>query len=428
MKHALWLVALLCLASPGVAVAQYGSSDAKQDAKAAEKTKQQAAKRSRRSLSSYEVDDRTNKHLNAARVAFQGKNYDAAEASLGRLRPRSLNPLERQQAHELRAYIAAAQEDTASARQHFESAIAQGTMTPQKRAETRFFIARLYLGDEMWPEAIENLKTWFEIAPNPNATGYYLLALAYYQAGDLAAALVPAQQAVDLTDAPQESWLQLLLALRLHRKEYRESVPLLETLVQRYPKKSYWISLSTVHGALDDYEEALVPLQLAYSQGYLTEDDELRRLAQLLLFLGLPYRAAQVLEDGLEQQRMEADSEAYELLGNSWIAAREFDKTVEPLTQAAEIGQDGDLFVRLAQVQIQREKWASAALALRRAIEIGNLTKPGDAKLLMGIAAYNSDRPKQARTWFSRARAHEETRSEADQWLSHIEREQQQAG
>ena len=67
-------------------------------------------------------------------------------------------------------------------------------------------------------------------------------------------------------------------------------------------------------------------------------------------------------------------------------------------------------------------------MVLRRAIEIGNLTKPGDAKLLMGIAAYNSDRPKQARTWFTRARAHKETRSEADQWLSHIEREQQQSG
>ena len=428
MKHGLLLAALLALAFPGAALAQYGSSDTSESSKTAPKTKKQQGKRSLRSLSSYEVDERTTKNLNAAREGFANQDYDAAEASLGRLRPRSLNPLERQQAHELRAYIAAARGETDKAREHFETAIAQGTMNARQRAETRFLIARLYIGDEMWPEAIENLQTWFEIAPNPNATGYYLLALAYYQAGDLAAALAPAQQAVDLTDAPQEGWLQLLLALRLTRKEYRESVPLLEALVQLYPKKSYWISLSTVYGALDNYEEALVPLQLAYSQGYLTEDSELQRLAQLLLFLGLPYRAAHVLEDGLEQKRMEADSEVYELLGNSWIAAREFDKTVEPLTRAAELGQDGDLFVRLAQVQIQREKWAAAALVLRRAIEIGNLTKPGDAKLLMGIAAYNSDRPKQARTWFTRARAHKETRSEADQWLSHIEREQQQSG
>jgi hypothetical protein len=373
------------------------------------------------------VDDRTSKRLNAAREAYAADDYVGAEAALARLRERSLNPLEHQQAYELRAYIAGAQGDNATARQHFESAIAQGTMTPRERANVRFMVARLYLADEMWPEAIENLHTWFEIATDPNAASYYLLALARYQNGEFEAAIEPSQRAVDLTDEPQESWLQLLLSLRLTTKEYEASVPLLEALVQRYPKKSYWISLSTVHGALGNYPEALVPLQLAYSQGYLTEDNELRRLAQLLLYLGLPYRAAQVVVDGLSQERIDADADVYELLGNSWIAAREFEKTVAPLSKAAELAEDGDLFIRLAQVQIAREKWAAAALALRRAIELGDLKKPGDAKLLMGIAVYNSDRPKQARAWFSRARAHEETRNEASQWLLHIDREQQQS-
>lgn len=427
------LAAVLALAAAGPASAQYGDASSGKDAAASRGKAQDAARsgratRGRNSLRTHEVDERTNKRLNAARNAFLAEDYEAAEASLARLRERSLNPLERQQAHELRGYIAAARGNNAGARQHFESAIAQGTMTGSERADARFLIARLCLADAIWPEAIENLKTWFEIATDPNAVAYYLLALAHYQTGDLETAVMPAQQAVDLTDEPQEGWLQLLLALRLTRKEYEASVPLLETLVQRYPKKSYWLSLSTVHGALGDYEEALVPLQLAYSQGYLTEDSELRRLAQLLLFLGQPYRAARLVQDGLEHERIDADSEIYELLGNSWIAAREFEKTVAPLSKAAELAEDGDLFVRLAQVQIAREKWAAAALALRRAIELGGLKKPGDAKLLMGIAVYNSDRPRQAKAWFTRARAHEETRSEADQWLFHIEHEQQQAG
>lgn len=431
MKRGLILAILLALAAPAPVAAQYTGGGGGRDA--AETESQDGAKKTpraglgRKGLGSHEIDERTNKRLNAARQAFAAQDYDGAEAALGRLRERSLNPLERQQAFELRGYIAGGRGDNAAARQHFESAIAQGTMTPSERADARFLIARLYLGDEMWAEAIEHLNTWFEIAIDPNAVAYYLLALAHYQDRDIDAALEPAQQAVDLTDQPQESWLQLLLALRLSRKEYEASVPLLEALVQRYPKKSYWVSLSTVHGALGDYPEALVPLQLAYSQGYLTEGDELRRLAQLLLFLGLPYRAAKVVEDSLEQARIEADADTYELLGNSWIAAREFERTVAPLTRAAELSEDGDLFVRLAQVHIQREKWAAAALVLRRAIELGDLQKPGDAKLLMGIAVYNSKRPKQAHTWFTRAREHEETRTEADQWLLHIAREQPQS-
>jgi hypothetical protein len=391
-------------------------------------TKSQArAGSGRRGLSEYVVDERTGKRLRAALIAVSEENWDGAEKQLSRLRPRSLNPLERQKAAEIRGFIAFGRGQHNAAREHFEAAIAEGEMTPDERANTRFMIAQLYLADQMWPEVIQSLNRWFEIAADPGPAAYYMLALAHYQNRDLEGAIAPATAALEIAEEPQESWLQLLLAVRLTRKEYKESIPLLDELVVRFPKKRYWLSLSTVHGALGDYQEALIPLQLAYAQGELTDDGELRRLAQLLLFLGLPYRAASVMEQGLAQESIAADSEAYEMLGNSWIAAREFDKTIEPLTRAAELSANGDLFVRLAQVQLQREKWLAASVALRRALELGGLKKPGEAKLLMGIAAYNSERPQQAQNWFTEARGHEESRGEADQWLIHLDREQQQS-
>ena len=412
------IVSLLC--ASGWAGAQ--SEEAEERQAGAEE------RRGRRGLSTYVVDDRTAKRLREALIAVSEERFDDAEAAVGRLRERSLNPLERQQAYEIRAYVAYGRNDLAAAREHFESAIAQGQMTSQQLQDTRFQIAQLYLAEQMWAEVVEHLNIWFGIADDPSPVAYYLLALAHYQNGDPDAAMVPAQKAVDGSPEPQESWLQLLLALKLTKKDYEASIPLLEELVRRFPKRTYWLSLSTVHGALGDYQNALVPLQLAHTQGYLTEDSDLRRLAQLLLFLGLPYRAAEVLQEGLAAEQIAPDADVFEMLGNSWIAAREYEKTVEPLTRAAELAADGDLFVRLAQVQIQREQWAAAALALRRALELGDLEKPGDAKLLMGIAFYNSERPKQALSWFTQARTHEETRGEAEQWLLHIEREQQQAG
>ena len=59
----------------------------------------------------------------------------------------------------------------------------------------------------------------------PNSTAYYLLAVAYYQQGDKRRALAPAEKAVELSEKPQESWLQLLLALRLQNEQYAEAVP-----------------------------------------------------------------------------------------------------------------------------------------------------------------------------------------------------------
>ena len=92
-------------------------------------------------------------------------------------------------------------------------------------------------------------------------------------------------------------------------------------------------------------------------------------------------------------------------------------------TSAPGLSDGGDLYVRLAQVHIQREKWQEAADALRQAIEKGGLEKLGDAQLLMGIVYYSQQRPESARTWFARARKHEATREEADTWLRHIGRE-----
>jgi tetratricopeptide (TPR) repeat protein len=188
------------------------------------------------------------------------------------------------------------------------------------------------------------------------------------------------------------------------------------------------VQLSTVHAALGNFEKALVPLQLAYTQGLLDRPEEVRRLAELMLFLEQPYRSAQVMDKALRDELIEGDASAYELLSNSWIAAREYDKSVAPLQRAAELSKDGEIYVRLAQVHLQREKWAEAEQALHRALAKGGLQNPGGAQLLMGITFYSQDRPNEALSWFSEANQHEQTRDEAQNWLKYIERELSASG
>jgi tetratricopeptide (TPR) repeat protein len=155
----------------------------------------------------------------------------------------------------------------------------------------------------------------------------------------------------------------------------------------------------------------------------LTEDKELRRLARSYLYHDLPYPAAKVLEKGLAEGAIEADADSFELLANSWIAAREYDRSLPPLQKAAELADDGNLFVRLGQVHLQREEWDEAAERIRQGIEKGGLEEPGNAQLLLGIAYYNAERVTQARASFARARRHDSTRAEADRWITHIEKE-----
>jgi tetratricopeptide (TPR) repeat protein len=135
-----------------------------------------------------------------------------------------------------------------------------------------------------------------------------------------------------------------------------------------------------------------------------------------------------VIEKALADNLIEGESSAYELLSNSWIAAREYEKSVVPLQRAAELSEDGEIYVRLAQVQLQREKWTEAESALKRALQKGGLQNLGSAQLLMGIVYYSQSRPHEALSWFGQATQHELSREEAQNWVKYIERELRASG
>lgn len=50
---------------------------------------------------------------------------------------------------------------------------------------------------------------------------------------------------------------------------------------------------------------------------------------------------------------------------------------------------NGDAFVRLGELHVQRAAWAAVIAAVQRGIEKGRLEDPGNAELLLGIAHYS---------------------------------------
>ena len=81
---------------------------------------------------------------------------------------------------------------------------------------------------------------------------------------------------------------------------------------------------------------------------------------------------------------------------------------------------NGDLFVRLGEVQIQRSEWAEAAKALQNGIRKGSLKDPGNANLLLGIAQFNQKNYAAAGEAFNRARTFDKHRKMADGYLQLI--------
>ena len=378
------------------------------------------------------LDAVTARILSEAIELFNMENYTAARASLGELNFEKLSPYERGRVEQLLAGMSFAQDNYAEAREHLQLAINSGGLNEQELSSNRFQIAQSYMAEENWEQGAAALESWFETAVNPNSSAYYLLAVAYYQQGAeetgagatrlFDRALPPAMKAVELSEQPQESWVQLVVALMLQKEDYRGSVPWIERLVAMAPdKKSHWMQLSSVYQEIEEFPKALAITQLAYTAGLLTDDSDIRRLADLLVYNEIPYRGGQILEQAIADGKMKTDAALYEKLANCWMAAGEFDKSVPPLTRAAELANTGDLYVRLGEVHVQREDWAAAQGALEKGLGKGSLRDQAYAQLYMGISLLEQEKPREAREWFQRARSSERHRRQADGYIAFID-------
>ena len=146
-------------------------------------------------------------------------------------------------------------------------------------------------------------------------------------------------------------------------------------------------------------------------------------LGQLLVQIGIPYRAGRILSTAIERKEVTPDAGYYSFLAEAWIVAREYARAIEPLTAAAIRSDTGSLYVRVAQLHAQLEDWKGAVGALRSALDKGRLENPGDAYLLLGVALSRLDRPGEARRWLDRSLEHATSHQSAKGWLQLLDSE-----
>jgi tetratricopeptide (TPR) repeat protein len=320
-------------------------------------------------------------------------------------------------------YVYSQQEQYAQAVDSFEKCLAEGALPEQAVVNTRYNLAQLYLVLEKYQKAIENFEIWFAAAENPSADAHYMLAAAYSQAEQPSKALPYARKAVAKAPAPKEAWLQLLLSLDFQLKEYGDATSVLRALIATFPKKTYWLQLAAAYSELGDRKRALATMELAYEQGFLTQEGELKNLAQLYLFNELPFAAAVLLEKELAAHRIASNVGNWQMLADTWLQARERKRAIPALERAAELSDDGNLYARLGQVHAAEEDWPAARKSLAAALAKGGLRDPADAQLMLGIANASESRWKEARTAFAAAQKYEKTRGAAAEWLQHIDEE-----
>jgi len=324
--------------------------------------------------------------------------------------------------YQMMGYMLGAQERYDEALEAFEVALAVDYLPDSAMQQLKYNLGQLYLGQENYDRAIELFEEWLDGAEKPDAQAHFMITIAYAGKEDWASALNHARTSVDLSTTPVENRLRLLLAVEYQNGNIPETLEVLKVLATLFPKKDYYMQLAFGYSNFGEEEKALAMLELAYSQNFLDKERDLTQLSQRYLYHSLPWPAAKVMRKGLADGIVENTPKNLELYANSLLHAREYSAAIEPLAEAAELSEDGDLYIRLAQVHLEVENWKKARQALEAAIEKGGLRDEGTAHLLLGISNFNEKRFLSARTAFLNAAEEEKTADSAGKWLKHVNR------
>lgn len=358
------------------------------------------------------------RQLERAQALLADGDAEAANTLLETRFPRAENDGERALIRQVQGFALAAIPRNRAAIERLQQALDYQQLPEPAALQSRLALGQLLYVENDLPGAIRVLEAYLaEAGAQAVIEAQVMLASAYVSAGQYAKARAPLAAALERRKPPPLAWLELQLAIDYGLKAWAPAADTLLTLIARAPDSAqYWQQLSGVYYELGRQPQTLAALALAHRHGVLDEPRSLRNLAQLYQALGIPYKAGELLTDALAAGALPADVEMLDRLSDAWIAAREYDRAVSVLERRLALQAAPGSRLRLAQVHVQRHDWPAVIQLLGR--DVAGLD--GDAALLLGMAAFESNDLPLAQRAFSRARSSPNQRRAADQWLRYL--------
>jgi tetratricopeptide (TPR) repeat protein len=224
---------------------------------------------------------------------------------------------------------------------------------------------------------------------------------------------------------PDENWYRLLNVFYYELEDYPNVIQVLRTMIDRWPKREYFIQMAGMLGEQGDERGQLSMFDVAYEAGWLTRGTELVNYAQMLLQADIPYRGAAILQKGLEDGTIESTEQNWRMLAQAWQLAQDDRRAIPAMARAASMNTaEGTLDVMLAQSHQNLGQWEECVEAARMGLDKGNLRRTDQAQMILGGCLFELKQYQQARTAFQEAGSDPRSRDSSQAWLSYIESEE----
>lgn len=383
------------------------------------------------------LDERTYKKLARAHSYLGEKQYDKATDLLTSIiEGASKRPFVLAQSLQTLGHVHIMREDYKAALKAYQESVKVEALPKTAQLQALFTLAQLYAQQENFLQAAEQMRRFLAFSPKNtlNVQAWQFQAQVLAQLKLYRAASEASKEALRLSTSAKQNVLQLLSSVYVEAKAWPQATVALQALINAFPhEKSFWQQLAFLYLKVNQDKKAIAVFELAYQKGYLVHEREQLQLAQLYVQEGVPLRAAELTQKGLTAGIIEKTEKNLRFLADSLILAREQERALDILLQAADLSSHGQHDLTAGEIYVEQERWTEAAQAFKQAIKRGlsENKQRARASLSLGIAYTQLKKYEEASKALRRAvelaGAHAPLKKQAQQWLSYGDNRDHQA-
>lgn len=306
-----------------------------------------------------------------------------------------------------------------------QQSLAIGVLPNDTYFQLMYELAQFQMADDQYQAAIDTLHKWRDEGKRETPESYALEGNAQYRLEKYPEAIAAIKKAKSLTDKPQETWDQILMASYAQSGQKDEATKLAQDQLAANPNDpTARRNAVTVYVNAEKYPEAIDLLEKARAAGTLTDGTDHATLAKLYLLQAQASddpkpsaaKGAQVLQDAIDKNLVPADAENYRLLGQAYEMADNSAKAVVAYNKAVPLAKDGEAALRAANLQLIESNYSQAKALLQQALSKGVKHK-GTAYMLLAECERALKNKPAAIAAMQQAAQQPETAEKAKEWL-----------
>lgn len=283
-----------------------------------------------------------------------------------------------------------AQEDYISAIRIFEETLTIEELREDVRLRTLRSLGQLHAAEENWRDSIKFYQNWRDISLEEDDVVFRGLSYAHYQLEEFVEALPHWLSYMDIIMANGEVLgrddYAYLNGLYFTLEDFESALDLTKTMIVLFDDRTDWQNLSAIYASVDDEERRVQSLNLYYLRGMLEDESRYLNLGQSLAGLDAPYTGAKLIQEGLDAGIIEVNLDNMKTLTQMHLIASEYERALEPATQAAELDETGDGFDTVGYIQYVLHDYEASAEAFQTAVDRGGLSNRSDTLMFLARA------------------------------------------